>query len=98
MLSSICSHTVFATHGFSRLLSSPRVGVLGGEAKGVPEAATWFGTFLAQVPFKLGPGVGQPLSAGQPWSQHLVPLVSSVRSCSCAAGLSFKKTSQLEAS
>lgn len=66
MLSSIDSHTVFAMHGFSWLLSSPLGGGLGREAKGVSEVATWFGTSLAQVPFKLGPGVGQPLSAGQP--------------------------------
>lgn len=91
MLSSIRGHTVFAMHGFSWLLSSPLGGGPGGEATGVPEAATWFGTSPAHVPFKLGSGVGQPLSAGQPWSQHLVPLVSSVCSCSCAAGLSFKK-------
>lgn len=39
-----------------------------------PEEATCVGISLAQVPFQLGPGVGQPLPAGQLWSQRLVPL------------------------
>lgn len=90
-LSSILGHTMFGTHGFSRLLGSPLGGGLGREARGVPEGATWPGISLAEVPFKLGLGVGQPLPAGQLWSRRLVPLVSSDCSCSRVAGLSFRK-------
>lgn len=90
-LSSILGHTVFATHGFSWLLGSPLGGGLGREARGEPEEATCLDISLAEVPFKLGLGVGQPLPAGQLWSHRLVPLVSSVCSCFCVAGLSFRK-------
>lgn len=90
-LSSVLGHTVFVTHGFSWRLGSPWGGSLGREARGVPEEATWLGISLAEVAIKLSLGVGQPLPAGQLWSHRLVPLVSSVHSCSCPSGLSFRK-------
>lgn len=78
MLSSILGHTVFGTHGLCWLLNSPLGGGLGREARGMPEEATWLGISLAEVPFKLGLGVGQPLPAGQLWSRRLVPLQSAL--------------------
>lgn len=94
LLSSIRGHTVFARHGFSWLLRSPLGGWVGSWQRGqrsAPEAAaTWFGTSLAQVPFKLSPGVGTApylwvnlgLSARSLWFLQS-------GSCSCEAGLSF---------
>lgn len=78
-LSSILGHTVFGTHGFSRLLGSP---LGGGVLTERPEECLrrlpgWASLWL-RCPFKLGLGVGQPLPAGQLWSRHLVPLQSAL--------------------
>lgn len=91
MLSSILGHTVLGRTAFLGCSVVLWVGGLGREARGAPEEATWLGISLAEVPFKLGLGVGQPLPAGQLWSHRLVPLVSSVCSCPRVAGLSFRK-------